>query len=181
MKSAEDIKSILFVAIGDKREDYLNIALPLVNLRQPLKGDDFALHSAVKLKTTKEIFQILIKAGAPLEAQDEQGLTPLDCAFLLGDADRAKILIEVGADYNRALPNGKPYLKHFELKHPDKFPDVMESINRRLGREEMPQENQFLGFMFNLMKSVGLNVGGSGYRKLPADDQPLKLQDKKNR
>ena len=173
MLDIEEMKSVLYVAIAEKKVRTIEVVMPRLNLKEAIRGSDSALHIAVKHKVNKEIFQLLIGAGVPLEAENHRQMTPLDYALLLGYVEPIKILIEAGARFDRRGTKEKTYLEFFEAEHPREFQDVIEVINRRIRREEVPKEHQNFGFMFNLRKSLGFNH--ASYGRIQNGD-PLKAQ-----
>lgn len=64
-------------------------------------GPQPALHIAVEGHSL-EMAKLLLDAGAQINAQDEQGNTPLQFAFATGKLEIAKLLISRGADVSKA-------------------------------------------------------------------------------
>ena len=73
------------------------LCMPEVDMNQSTKGFT-SLHGAV-LKKHPDMVQLLIDAGADIEAKDdEMYYTPLHCACEVGELEVVKMLVEAGAD-----------------------------------------------------------------------------------
>ena len=59
------------------------------------------------IKLSEEITQILIKAGADVNAVDKNGRTPIRMAARYGNVAMVSVLIKAGADVNAADKNGR--------------------------------------------------------------------------
>jgi ankyrin repeat protein len=72
----------------------------------PLADGTTALHWAA-FRGHREAVEALIRAGAPVDATDDNGIAPLALACGNGDEAIARILLEAGARPNLARPSGE--------------------------------------------------------------------------
>src|SRR5262245_59700415 len=72
----------------------------------PLAEGTTALHWAV-FKGNREAVQALIRAGAPVDATDDNGIAPLALACANGNEAIATLLLDAGALSNLARPSGE--------------------------------------------------------------------------
>ena len=75
------------------------VGLPEVDVNAANNRSWTSLHSAVKRnnKSHPEVVQVLIDAGADMEAKNEKGRSPLLVASAFGKLDAVKLLVEAGA------------------------------------------------------------------------------------
>ena len=75
------------------------VGLPDVDLNHTTNMGETSLHSAVihNKKSHPEIVQVLIDAGADIEAKNENGRSPLLLACEVSKLDAVKMLVEAGA------------------------------------------------------------------------------------
>jgi ankyrin repeat protein len=66
----------------------------------PMANQDPVLRAALTADATK--VRDTISAGADVNAWDEHGMTPLLSAVFIGNVDAVRLLLEAGADANRA-------------------------------------------------------------------------------
>ena len=67
-------------------------------------GSSRALHSMWQREEAKSsIVDFLIKSGAPLEARDNDGATPLHHAAAYGRSEAAEILLDAGANPSESI------------------------------------------------------------------------------
>ena len=87
----------------------LHMAASSINLVERPLNEDQVLDSIFKqqIKLSEEIVQILIKAGADVNATDKNGQTPLKIAARYGNVAMANILIKADANVNAADKNGR--------------------------------------------------------------------------
>lgn len=77
-----------------------------LDLSQPDEDGDYPLHNAVFLKDPV-LVELMVKAGADVEAINRQGVTPLILACHTEKPYQViKVLLSAGADVNRAHSNG---------------------------------------------------------------------------
>jgi ankyrin repeat protein len=75
------------------------------------------LHSACAV-SNHEIVELLLRAGADVNAKQMSGVTPLHSAAHNGQTQLAKLLIDKGADVNAEMDNGQtPLAKAVEKDH----------------------------------------------------------------
>jgi uncharacterized protein len=67
------------------------------------------------LKMGKERIDLLLNAGADINAQDQFGITPLTAAVDLPDFEIARYLMERGADYRIVAPSGNTMIKSLRV------------------------------------------------------------------
>ena len=73
------------------------VGLPYVDVKYRNSDDLTALHSAATNKAT-DVAQVLIDAGADIDAMDKEGRAPLYYACASGALDVVKMLVRAGAD-----------------------------------------------------------------------------------
>ena len=96
--------------------------------------------------TDARVVELLAHAGAPLEARDRQGSTPLHHAAMGGHLEAVKTLVEAGANINAvnnypltpymiAAKRGKKEIADYLLAHgaKDKLTDIQEKVGKSLG------------------------------------------------
>ncbi|KAH6692197.1 ankyrin repeat-containing domain protein [Plectosphaerella plurivora] len=83
--------------------DGVRIIPPLIQTPEPL------LHSAAR-RNNRQIIQLLVEAGADINARDGAGRTPLLAAAESGLAEAALLLLELGADINAHDDSGRTVL-----------------------------------------------------------------------
>jgi len=66
-----------------------------------------------------DVTNILIKAGADVNAKDQNGITPLQIAIIESKFEIAKLLVEAGADVNAKDQNGITPLNIAKIHDPD--------------------------------------------------------------
>ncbi len=85
------------------------------------------------LARTADVVRLLVAAGAQLEtlnatlAEDEQGMTPLHRAVLVGNRDTVRALLEAGAQPNAANANGEPLLHAAVFAGTDILRDLLDA------------------------------------------------------
>ena len=72
------------------------LCMPEVDVNQSNNRGNTALHYAVAQKHS--VVQLLIDAGADVEAQNRLGRAPLHCACEIGELDIVQMLVEAGVD-----------------------------------------------------------------------------------
>ena len=90
------------------------VCLPEVDVNYRQAGNGTALHCAVDLKPrrqeTTEVVQVLIDAGADIDAKNNYGHSPLHSACASGALDVVKMLVEAGAGVRATNDRGEPCL-----------------------------------------------------------------------
>jgi ankyrin repeat protein len=81
---------------------------PVLNTRDHTTGDS-ATHIVVKRHDTQWL-AFLLSRGAPIDAKNKDGTTPLMIAAQTGDTDSAKMLLEAGAKPNIVNGSGETSL-----------------------------------------------------------------------
>ncbi|XP_076341142.1 rabankyrin-5-like [Tachypleus tridentatus] len=85
-----------------------------------------ALHRAAGAKNQHHRpLEILVKAGADLDVQNDLGLTPLMCAVDTGSTEVARVLIDFGTDTNLSDRNGQTSLHYAAYKN---LPDIVKYL-----------------------------------------------------
>lgn len=85
------------------------------------------------LARTADVVRLLVAAGAHLEtlnatlAENEQGMTPLHRAVLVGNRDTVRALLEAGAQPNAANANGEPLLHAAVFAGTDILRDLLDA------------------------------------------------------
>lgn len=92
--------------------DLVSRCLPSMDLAASPNADKYAIHYAASKADSAEIMQILIDAGADLEARDAHGATALISAAFNQNADITASLITAGANVAAENDNGATAL-HF--------------------------------------------------------------------
>lgn len=87
----------LFSRYQETFTDYDGVVIEDVN--QPGMGEDRLLHLAANHGDSRDV-ELLLKAGAAVNAQGDLGLTPLHYAASKGRLDIVKALVRSGADRN---------------------------------------------------------------------------------
>ena len=89
---------LILAAYGGHTETvrYL-VGLPELDLNHQGSRNHTALHYAVQRKHA-DVVQVLIDAGADIEAKDDTGSSPLHLASIEGELTTVKMLVEAGAD-----------------------------------------------------------------------------------
>lgn len=64
-----------------------------------------SLHTAVRRGDRRRVLQLLAER-VPIDEPDNQGMTPLSCAVWAGDDKLVELLLQHGADANRATSDG---------------------------------------------------------------------------
>ena len=73
------------------------VSLPEVDLNHQDSGNCTVLHIAVQQEHA-DVVQVLIDAGADIEAKDDEGHSPLHLASISGELTTVKVLVKAGAD-----------------------------------------------------------------------------------
>jgi ankyrin repeat protein len=80
-----------------------------VDVNTPDVDGTTALHWALRLNDVRAA-ELLVRAGAKIDAENRYGVRPLSVACTSGNAALVKLLLEAGADANTALPGGETAL-----------------------------------------------------------------------
>lgn len=127
----------LRLAIANRKVEIVQKLLQEVDIQEKYNGES-VLHMACTYKTSKEIFNILIRKfkekGVSLDLLDKHERTALDNAFAVGNILAIEVLIKAGADYQRRWFNGlleKTYLESFLEKHTNERERINHFIEQR--------------------------------------------------
>ena len=94
--SQGDTCLILATSFGHTEIVRYLVGLKEVDVNYQGRNNDTALHNAVD-DGLRDVVEVLIDAGADIEAKDEQGCSPLLLACVLGKLDAVKMLVDAGA------------------------------------------------------------------------------------
>ena len=86
------------------------VCLPEVDVNYRQGGNCTALHYAVDEKPRTDVIQVLIDAGADIDAKNSEGRSPLHSACASGELDVVKMLVEAGAGVRATNDRGEPCL-----------------------------------------------------------------------
>jgi len=128
--SAQGSSTVMELILARQQPD-----LPLINVKENAESGGFtALHHAV-ICGHQRVTDMLLKAGADMNAQDEDGLTPLHHAARRGNGKMVEVLLGNGANPEKTDKDGKPpaYVARI-FKH--------DHIVAMLPKEEKPYDYQ---------------------------------------
>ena len=86
------------------------VCLPEVDVNYRHAGNYTALHCAVDEKPRTDVLQVLIDAGADIDAKNNEGRSPLHSACASGALDVVKMLVEAGAGVRATNDRGETCL-----------------------------------------------------------------------
>lgn len=122
-------QTALIAAVSQNHREV--VALLLERGADPRRTDNAGwapLHYAAYFSTTHERLKQLLDAGAPINAQNDRGITALYFATALGHEEQVRYLLDHGADRELAARSGYTPLKVAKLRGLDGIAALLEQV-----------------------------------------------------